>query len=69
MSRDRIEAAMIWIRSSYCSDNACVEVARIGDRVYVRSIEIARPLDFSLTEWEAFAAGMKAGDFDELSAA
>jgi hypothetical protein len=47
-----------------CSDSACVEVARAGDDVYVRNSQ--RPHEvtrFTIKEWEAFAAGMRAGAF------
>jgi hypothetical protein len=61
MSADNRE----WRRSSYCGTNACVEVARVGDRYLVRDSKNpdAAPLDFSSEEWSAFVAGVKGGDF------
>jgi uncharacterized protein DUF397 len=58
---------MNWIRSSYCSDNACVEaaVAENGDIVVRDSGDPnGPPLWFSPDEWQAFLDGAKAGEFD-----
>lgn len=61
---------MQWIRSSFCDTSACVEVARSenGD-VMIRDSATSKSspfwsLWFSPDEWDAFLAGMKAGDFD-----
>jgi hypothetical protein len=54
-------------RSSFCTDaHGCVEVA-IGadDTVRIRdSKPDGAPLAFTATEWVAFLAGVKAGEFD-----
>lgn len=44
----------------------CVEVAAFADAVAMRdSKDLSRPpLRFTDTEWEAFIAGAKAGEFD-----
>ncbi|MEV6306114.1 DUF397 domain-containing protein [Actinoplanes sp. NPDC051861] len=54
-----------WRRSGHCASGACVEVARVGDHFLVRDSK--RPgsahLSFTEEEWDAFVAGVKAGDF------
>lgn len=57
-----------WRRSSACDTNACVEVRfhrKLG-LVQVRdSEEPAHTIIFTKATWDAFVAGIKAGDFDE----
>ena len=57
-----------WFKSTYSggSDDNCVEVAIIGDVVATRdskdpnnNVQV-----YSLTEWRAFTAGVRAGEFD-----
>jgi hypothetical protein len=56
-----------WKRSSKCASSECVEVRRIeGGFVQVRSAVTLRPVLISAAEWDAFLAGAKAGEFDEL---
>ncbi|MEU4419549.1 DUF397 domain-containing protein [Actinoplanes sp. NPDC024001] len=54
-----------WRRSGQCSTGACVEVAKVGDQFLVRDSKQpgGAPLSFTRAEWEAFVAGVKAGDF------
>ncbi|GLY05895.1 MULTISPECIES: DUF397 domain-containing protein [Actinoplanes] len=54
-----------WRRSRHCANGTCVEVARIGDQFLIRDSKNVggAPLAFSRAEWEAFVAGVKAGDF------
>jgi hypothetical protein len=54
-----------WQKSSYCSTNACVEVAKTSDVVLVRDSKDpqAEPLAFTADEWVAFVRGVKAGEF------
>ncbi|WP_328464528.1 DUF397 domain-containing protein [Actinoplanes sp. NBC_00393] len=54
-----------WRRSGQCSSGACVEVAKVGDRYLVRDSKQpgGTPLTFTKGEWDAFVAGVKAGDF------
>ena len=57
-----------WWKSSFSSQGDCVEVAFAGrDQVFVRdSKDPDGPvLQFSLSEWAALAAGVKAGEFDQ----
>lgn len=60
----------MWIRSSFCEANACVEVGvadvKLPSFVYVRdSKDPGGPvLRFNADEWSAFLAGAKAGEFD-----
>ncbi len=58
---------LIWKRSTRCCSGACVEVAAADGGVLVRDSKLgdASPrLSFDRAEWEAFVAGVKAGDFD-----
>ncbi|RSM64449.1 DUF397 domain-containing protein [Actinoplanes sp. ATCC 53533] len=55
-----------WLKSSYCADSACVEVARIApDAVGLRDSK--NPdlpfLRFSNAEWSTFTEAIKAGEF------
>ncbi|MBB2945103.1 hypothetical protein FB565_004836 [Actinoplanes lutulentus] len=54
-----------WRRSRQCASGACVEVAKAGDEVLIRDSKNRHvtPLAFSRAEWDAFVAGVKAGDF------
>lgn len=62
-------ARMSWRRSSRCSTNACVEVASLQDGgVAVRDSKqpiSASVLVFTTQEWDAFIAGVKAGEFGQ----
>lgn len=55
-----------WIKSSYCTDNACVEVAvaENGDILVRDGLSSGPPLWFSPAEWQQFIAGAKDGEFD-----
>jgi uncharacterized protein DUF397 len=54
-----------WRRSKRCIGGTCVEVAKVGDQILIRdSKDLDRtPLEFDEAEWQAFVAGVKAGDF------
>ncbi|TYB69689.1 DUF397 domain-containing protein [Nonomuraea sp. PA05] len=57
----------MWRRSSFCNGaTACVEVAEVEGLVALRdSKEPDGPvLLYSRLEWEAFLAGVRAGEFD-----
>jgi hypothetical protein len=58
----------MWTRSSRCSDNACVEVARIGREVAVRdSKNVDQPfLRFSRADWMTFIEKVATGDYRPL---
>lgn len=55
-----------WIRSSACDQGACIEVAQghEGDIGIRNSQAPADAIWFTRDEWAAFAAGVKAGEFD-----
>jgi predicted secreted Zn-dependent protease len=56
---------LYWRRSRQCSAGSCVEVAATGEAILVRdskNLDVP-PLAFTRAEWEAFVAGVKAGDF------
>jgi hypothetical protein len=63
----------MWRKSSFCNADSvtgnCVEVSPIGDGgALVRNTH--RPNEvcaFTSQEWEAFLAGVKAGEFDDLT--
>lgn len=58
-----------WRRSSRCVANgACVEVAPAGGLIAVRESKTRHgsALSYSREEFEAFVAGVKAGNFDDL---
>jgi hypothetical protein len=53
-----------WVRAR-CSLGNCAEVAFDGDSVWLRSsLDPDGLLRLTRGEWEAFAAGVKAGEFD-----
>ncbi|GLZ50371.1 hypothetical protein Acsp06_65560 [Actinomycetospora sp. NBRC 106375] len=53
-------------KSTYCSDGDCVGVAVEQDEVRVVDTKMAESLElrFTASEWAAFVAGVKAGEFD-----
>lgn len=57
-----------WRRSSLCVNAGCVEVGAAGGHVLVRDSKAdASPvLVYTVDEWRAFLAGVKAGEFDDL---
>lgn len=53
-----------WRRSRRCESAACAEVKVDGDGVLIRSSEEPeRTVRLTAAEWEAFRAGVVAGDF------
>lgn len=54
-----------WRKSSLCSSNACVEVAKVAGTYLIRDAKNpgGTVLSFSEQEWKAFADGMAAGEF------
>jgi hypothetical protein len=55
-------------RSSFCGEGGCVEVAALpGDEIVIRDSKDTRPdaprLSFTAAEWDAFVAGVTAGEF------
>ena len=50
-------------KSSFCANNACVEVKFEDDVVFVRDSDGDYVL-FSRDEWKVFIAGVKQGEFD-----
>ena len=65
--RDVMQGASLdWYKASFCQAGECVEIAKYGDAVVMRSS--AHPdagyLCFSPKEFGSFLAGAKAGEFD-----
>lgn len=54
------------LTSSFCTGHGCVGVAAAPDGVTVVDTKTpdAAPLRFTTSEWAAFVAGVKAGEFD-----
>jgi hypothetical protein len=56
-----------WRRSSFCASGACIEVAKV-DQSYVLLRDSKDPdgpvLTFDQDEWDAFVAGIRAGEFN-----
>jgi Domain of unknown function (DUF397) len=59
-----------WRKSSRSASGNCVELCRIGDRIGVRDSKNrgGAILEFTIAEWRALADGVKAGEFDYLTA-
>lgn len=55
---------MIWLRSSTCADNACLEVARADGQALLRETRSGGILHLTEAELDAFLAGAKLGEFD-----
>ena len=56
-----------WVRSSCCDYGGCWEVKRLpSGAVVLRSTTTGEHVVGLSTEWEAFIAGVKAGQFDNL---
>jgi len=55
-----------WIKSSFCADKSCVEVARTGTVVLVRDGKNRdqQHLRVPREDWNAFLRGVVAGEFD-----
>jgi hypothetical protein len=53
-----------WQRSTYCSSNGCVEVARTSDTVHVRDTKDPEGprLTVPVDAWREFIASVKRGD-------
>lgn len=60
-----METDLTWRKSSRCGTSTCVEVARAGDDYLMRdSKNPDQPaLRFTSSEWNAFIAGIEAGEF------
>lgn len=61
--------ASAWRKSSYCGGGECVEVSAQSPAVAIRRSVDANGsvLRFTRAEWQAFVAGVKAGEFDDLA--
>ncbi len=59
------ETSPSWRKSRFCDSGACVEVAVTGGEVAIRDSKTSDGpiLRFSRSEWDAFVAGVEAGDF------
>lgn len=55
-----------WRKSSRCGTSTCVEVAQHGDAILIRDSKNpdAGTLAVTRDEWDAFVAGVIAGEFE-----
>ncbi|MEJ8278880.1 DUF397 domain-containing protein [Pseudonocardia spirodelae] len=56
--------------SSFCLDGGCVAVAALADGGVAVASTLdtgATPIAFTRAEWDAFVAGVKAGEFDSAA--
>jgi Domain of unknown function (DUF397) len=59
-----------WVRSSFCAAGDCIEAKAVDDTILIRrTSEWLIPWERAVTraEWDAFVAGVKAGEFDHLT--
>jgi hypothetical protein len=58
-----------WRVSRMCDGGACIGVARRGESVLIGNADGSGDIagEFTLNEWSQFVAGVKLGDFDELT--
>jgi len=58
-------STMLWRKSSFCSDTACVEVAFDGDAVAVRDGKNREraPLRLTRSQWDDFIRSVKEDEF------
>jgi uncharacterized protein DUF397 len=64
--QDTHAIALSWRKSSASASGDCVEVARSDESILVRDSKHRLPhiLEFTPSEWNAFLAGVRAGEFD-----
>lgn len=54
----------LWRRASACCSGNCVEAQARDGRVFVRNSTGGPVVAFDRSEWEAFVAGVAAGEFN-----
>jgi len=63
---DNVVSMPAWRKSSKCANGTCVEVAKVDADTYLIR-DSKRPeapaLSFTGEEWDAFVAGVQAGEF------
>ena len=62
--------ATVWLRSTYCANNTCIEVAFLDNEVAIRDSKNVDGLvlRFTPAEWSDFVAGVQNGDFGQAPA-
>lgn len=56
-----------WRKSSRCETNTCLEIGVAEGVLLIRnSADPNTAVSFTASEWNAFVAGLDAGDFDDL---
>jgi hypothetical protein len=63
---DQTQPPLAWRKSRLCGNGSCVEVAKANGVYLVRDSKLTQSpvLSFTDSEWNAFAHGMRTGDFD-----
>ncbi len=62
------DTRLSWCRSRFCSNSACLEVAREGGMILLKASSTPNAaVKITLDEFKVFLAGAKAGDFDALA--
>jgi hypothetical protein len=57
---------LTWQKSSFCIEDACLEVAKTSDAVSLRDSKAPDTvLTLTAADWQAFLAGVKTGEFDQ----
>lgn len=56
-----------WRKASFCASGECVELARHGRRILMRSSSVRRPVRLSPQAFAGLAAMIKAGQLDDLT--
>ena len=60
-----VPSTLDWRRSTYCGNEACVEVAISGSTAFVRNSKATSAyLIFDGEEWKNFLAGVRKHEFD-----
>lgn len=59
--------APAWRKASFCAAGECVEIARQNDMIVLRNSSApGTVVSYTTEEWQAFATGFRAGQFDDL---
>jgi hypothetical protein len=67
VNAELLRSAPNWRKSSFCVAGKCVEIAQENGLVVLRnSSKPGTQLSYTREEWQAFARGLEAGEFDEV---
>lgn len=61
------DSALGWRRSTFCASGECVEVAAENGMILIRDSKLPEMiLRVSVGDFQAFARGVRAGQFDDI---